>query len=102
MTVLGVVQRVEPGNEVADHAVGVDESEDAGMHRGGGRTGRLGLTKLEALEEDAPGLVHGRGIGAPALVLRFDEVKVPAGGEGRACHIERLLPRMLRSSRYSI
>src|SRR5207245_103990 len=82
----------------------VDEADDAELGGLGGVGGRRGLrlAQLEALEEDAPGLLYGRGIGAPALELRFDEVEVPAGGERGACHMERLLPGTLRSSRYSI
>ena len=82
-----VAERIEPGQEVAEVAIGIDKANDAGLGAAIHATaGRRSLPKFEALEEQTPTLIHGSGIGPPTLVFGFDDVEVSAHGKGRTYH----------------
>ncbi len=64
---LGLAERIEVGQEMAEVAVGIDQADDADL---GGlsvdsppMSWALGLAQLEAVEEGPPGFVHRGGVG---------------------------------------
>ena len=65
-------ERIEPGEEMAEVAVGLDEANDAslggGVRAGGGERMRVIGAEFKTLEEEPPGVIDRAGIVVPALV----------------------------------
>ncbi len=84
-----LAERIEMSEEVANVAIGVDQPDDAGLHRSLGGRRRPGQSQLEALEEETPARIDRSGILPPALVGGFDCFQVEGGGDGSMTHNRR-------------
>ena len=87
VTQIAVTLSMVPGQEMADLTVSVDEADNAGLRAADdlGRR-RLALAQVEALKEKLPRFIHGRRVGPPAVIVGFNQVEVPARGEGCGYH----------------